>query len=105
MHDSEPELVHFHEVGGLDAIADVCGVALALEELGIDRVECSPHPVLARVRRGRARPPAAARARRRSSCCAARRSCRSSIGAELVTPTGAALVRGDRRALRRAPAR
>ena len=42
MHDSEPELVHFHEVGGLDALADVCGVALALEELGIDRVECSP---------------------------------------------------------------
>ena len=44
MHDSEPELVHFHEVGGLDALADVCGVALALEELGIDRVECSPIP-------------------------------------------------------------
>jgi uncharacterized protein (TIGR00299 family) protein len=44
MHDSEPELVHFHEVGGLDALADVCGVALALEELAIDRVECSPIP-------------------------------------------------------------
>ena len=44
MHDSEPERVHFHEVGGLDALADVCGVALALEELGVDRVECSPIP-------------------------------------------------------------
>jgi uncharacterized protein (TIGR00299 family) protein len=44
MHDSEPELVHFHEVGGLDALADVCGVALALEELSIDRIECSPVP-------------------------------------------------------------
>ncbi len=44
MHDSDPEHVHFHEVGGLDALADVCGVALALEELGIDRVECSPIP-------------------------------------------------------------
>ena len=36
--------MHFHEVGGLDALADVCGVALALEALGIDRVECSPIP-------------------------------------------------------------
>src|SRR3712207_6999332 len=30
--------------GGLDALADVCGVALALESLGVERVACSPVP-------------------------------------------------------------
>jgi uncharacterized protein (DUF111 family) len=37
--------VHFHEVGAVDAIGEVCGVALALEELDVDRVVCSPLPV------------------------------------------------------------
>ncbi len=39
IHGVPPDRVHFHEVGGVDAIADVCGVALALEDLGIDRVQ------------------------------------------------------------------
>ena len=33
--------VHLHEVGGLDAIVDVVGVAAALEVLGVDRVAAS----------------------------------------------------------------
>ena len=31
IHDIDPERVHFHEVGAVDAIGEVCGVALALE--------------------------------------------------------------------------
>jgi uncharacterized protein (TIGR00299 family) protein len=34
--------VHFHEVGGHDAIIDIVGTAAALEVLGVDRVTCSP---------------------------------------------------------------
>jgi len=44
VHRVEPDEVHFHEVGALDAIGDVCGAALALESLGIDGVVCSPLP-------------------------------------------------------------
>jgi pyridinium-3,5-bisthiocarboxylic acid mononucleotide nickel chelatase len=45
VHGVSPEEVTFHEVGALDAIADICGVALALEDLGIDEVVCSPLPL------------------------------------------------------------
>ncbi len=45
VHGVSVERVHFHEVGAIDAIADVCGVALALELLGIDQVSCSPLPL------------------------------------------------------------
>lgn len=45
VHDTPPERVHFHEVGALDALVDVCGVAIALEELEVEQVACSPLPV------------------------------------------------------------
>jgi pyridinium-3,5-bisthiocarboxylic acid mononucleotide nickel chelatase len=45
IHDMPPERVHFHEVGAIDAIGEIVGVALALESLGIDRVLCSPLPM------------------------------------------------------------
>jgi pyridinium-3,5-bisthiocarboxylic acid mononucleotide nickel chelatase len=41
LHRRSPEQVHFHEVGGLDAIVDVVGTAAALEVLGIDAVHAS----------------------------------------------------------------
>lgn len=91
VHGTEPDEVHFHEVGAIDALADVCGVALALEDLGVDRVVCSPLPMGRGVitsAHGRLPLPAPA-------------TLELLMGAplygvdlevELVTPTGAALV-------------
>jgi uncharacterized protein (TIGR00299 family) protein len=45
VHKISPEEVTFHEVGALDAIVDICGVALALDELDVDEVVCSPLPL------------------------------------------------------------
>ncbi|HEX3946924.1 MAG TPA: LarC family nickel insertion protein, partial [Acidimicrobiales bacterium] len=41
LHRREPAGVHFHEVGGHDAVVDVVGTAAALEVLGIDRIAAS----------------------------------------------------------------
>jgi uncharacterized protein (TIGR00299 family) protein len=42
LHRRPPEQVHFHEVGGLDAIVDVVGTCAALELLGVDEIHASP---------------------------------------------------------------
>ena len=41
LHRRPPEQVHFHELGGLDAIVDVVGTCAALEVLGVDEVRAS----------------------------------------------------------------
>ena len=38
VHNVSPEEVHFHEVGAVDAIADICGACLGLDLLGVERV-------------------------------------------------------------------
>ena len=42
VHGCEPEEIHFHEVGAVDTIVDVCGACFALERLGVERVFSSP---------------------------------------------------------------
>ena len=42
VHRVPPEDVHFHEVGALDALADVVGVVAGFAHLGLDRLTASP---------------------------------------------------------------
>ncbi|MBD5500863.1 MAG: LarC family nickel insertion protein, partial [Lachnospiraceae bacterium] len=42
VHGQEVTQVHFHEVGMMDAIADITGCAMLLHELQVDRVIASP---------------------------------------------------------------
>lgn len=45
VHGSAVDDVHFHELGGIDTLVDICGAVLLLADLGIDRVSCSPLPL------------------------------------------------------------
>ena len=42
VHGTTPDEVHFHEVGSLDAVADVTGVCLLMEAVGAEKILCSP---------------------------------------------------------------
>lgn len=92
VHRIAPEEVTFHEVGALDAIADVCGIALALEALEVDRVACSALPVprggLVEAAHGPLPLPAPATLEllRGAALYGVE------VETELVTPTGAAVV-------------
>jgi pyridinium-3,5-bisthiocarboxylic acid mononucleotide nickel chelatase len=44
IHGVPVDDVHFHELGSLDTLVDICGVFVLLEELGIERVVSSPLP-------------------------------------------------------------
>jgi uncharacterized protein (TIGR00299 family) protein len=45
IHGTEPEMVHFHELGAIDSIADVVLCAAGLESLGIAHLSCGPIPL------------------------------------------------------------
>ncbi len=83
--------VHFHEVGALDAVADVTGVCLAVELLGVDRIVASPIHVgsgTVRCAHGVMPVPAPATAALLKGIPVYG----GSVQGELCTPTGAALV-------------
>jgi pyridinium-3,5-bisthiocarboxylic acid mononucleotide nickel chelatase len=93
IHGMPPEEVHLHEVGAVDAILDVVGVIWGLEQLGVERVYCGaialgdgsvkaahgilpvPAPATLKLLEGHPVRPGPEKS------------------GELVTPTGAALVR------------
>jgi pyridinium-3,5-bisthiocarboxylic acid mononucleotide nickel chelatase len=93
IHRSDLAEVHFHEVGGHDAIVDVIGVACALEILGIDEVCASAVATGTgdiRSAHGLLPNPAPAVVRLLEGAPTYGRP----VGVELTTPTGAALLRG-----------
>jgi uncharacterized protein (TIGR00299 family) protein len=92
VHGVAPETVHFHEVGALDAIGDVCGIVLALEDLGVDELACSslPAPVGGLVDSAHGRLPLPAPATLELLRGAPVHGVEGRV--ELVTPTGAAVV-------------
>jgi len=92
IHHLEIEKVHFHEVGAVDALVDIVCAAVGAEALGVDEIVCSslnvgggtvkcahgdlPVPAPATVELLRGAPVYS-----------------SGVQAELVTPTGAAIVK------------
>jgi pyridinium-3,5-bisthiocarboxylic acid mononucleotide nickel chelatase len=92
IHGLPMEEVHLHEVGGEDAMIDICGTIAAVEHLGIERAECSPFPLgrgFINGAHGQIPLPAPAAVGIMKGLPVVG----SPIQAELVTPTGAALMR------------
>ncbi|MEO6627382.1 MAG: nickel pincer cofactor biosynthesis protein LarC, partial [Aquihabitans sp.] len=91
LHRRPPDQVHFHEVGGIDAIVDIVGTCAALELLDIDTITCSPISVgLGMVRAAHGIIPNPAPAVVELLRGVPTRGLDLSI--ELTTPTGAALM-------------
>jgi len=94
VHRVPVDKVKFHEVGAIDAIVDVVGVAIGLELLGIAALYSAPLPSgsgLAQCEHGTIPIPAPATLELIAACGAPIRPT-PYRDAELVTPTGAAIV-------------
>jgi pyridinium-3,5-bisthiocarboxylic acid mononucleotide nickel chelatase len=91
VHRVAPDDVHFHEVGALDALADVVGVAAGFAHLGLDRLVASPVALgsgSARGAHGVIPVPGPAVLELLAGVPVAA----GPVAAEMCTPTGAALV-------------
>jgi len=92
IHNSDIESVHFHEVGAVDAMVDIVGAAVGAEALAVDEFVTSPLNVgggTVRCAHGTLPVPAPATVELLRGAPAYS----SGIQAELVTPTGAAIVK------------
>ena len=92
VHGTTLENVHFHEVGAIDSIADIVGVAVAITRLEITSAMAAPVPTgtgSIEIAHGKVSVPAPATAEILKGVPLA--AC--SIQAELTTPTGAAILR------------
>ncbi|HYX84514.1 MAG TPA: nickel pincer cofactor biosynthesis protein LarC [Gaiellales bacterium] len=45
VHGVAQDDVHFHELGGADALIDICGTCSLVHDLAVDRLVCSPLPL------------------------------------------------------------
>jgi len=91
VHNIDVEQVHFHEIGALDTIVDIVGVVFGLQQMGIERLICSPLPTghgFVECAHGLLPLPAPA-------VCELLRGVPTygiDLRQELITPTGAALI-------------
>ncbi|HEY1263180.1 MAG TPA: nickel pincer cofactor biosynthesis protein LarC [Terriglobales bacterium] len=92
IHNVDIETIHFHEVGAVDALVDVACAAVGAEALGVDEMICSPLNVgggTVQCAHGTLPVPAPATVELLKGAPIYS----SGIQKELVTPTGAAIVK------------
>jgi uncharacterized protein (TIGR00299 family) protein len=92
IHDTNIEKIHFHEVGAVDAMVDIVCAAVGAEALSIEEIVCSPLNVgggTVKCAHGTLPVPAPATLELLKNAPLYS----SGIQAELVTPTGAAIVK------------
>ena len=92
VHDTSLDEVHFHEVGAVDAMVDIVCAAVGAEALGVDEIVCSPLNVgggTVTCAHGTFPVPAPATVELLKGAPVYS----SGLLAELVTPTGAAIVK------------
>jgi hypothetical protein len=92
IHATSIEKVHFHEVGAVDAMVDIVCAAVGAEALGVDEIICSPLNVgggSVKCAHGTFPVPAPATVELLKDAPVYS----SGVHAELVTPTGAAIVK------------
>ena len=93
IHNCPPEEVHFHEVGAADSIIDIVGTVFGIEYLGIASISASSLPLgsgFAETEHGRIPVPSPATIALLKGLPVYD----SGLKCELVTPTGAALLKG-----------
>ena len=91
VHRAPIEQVHFHEVGGVDAIVDIVGAAALICALAPSEIVCTPLPLghgMVQARHGVLPLPAPAAL----ECLKGVPTYGVPVEAELVTPTGAAIL-------------
>lgn len=92
VHGTDVDQIHFHEVGAIDSIVDIVGVAVGFDLLGCDQIICSPVPTgrgQVRIDHGICTVPTPGTAELLKGIPLAD----VPIDAELTTPTGAAIVK------------
>ena len=91
VHRVSPDDVHFHEVGALDAVADVVGAAAGLHALGLTALTASPVVLGSGTTRG-AHGPLPVPAPAVLALLAGAPVLAGPVAREMTTPTGAALL-------------
>ena len=92
IHHTPVEKIHFHEVGAVDAMVDIVCAAVGAEALGVDEIICSPLNVgggTVKCAHGTMPVPAPATVELLANAPVYS----SGVMKELVTPTGAAIVK------------